>query len=100
MKKVEMKVLQEGLTYEQARYELEENGAIITRPEWGGYHFRYFNNYGIRLVNGEVLVNPKEIYDKDAKNWMVIDIPDEEVIYVFKKLEKMNIERYIEEDAE
>ena len=37
---MEMTILQEGLTYEQAREELLENGVIITRPEWKGYHFR------------------------------------------------------------
>ena len=41
MKELEMIVLQEGLTYEQALYELRENGAIISRPEWKGYHFGY-----------------------------------------------------------
>ena len=41
---IEMTILQEGLTYEQAREELLENGVIITRPEWKGYHFRYFNH--------------------------------------------------------
>lgn len=91
-KKVEMKILQEGLTYEQARCELEENGAIITRPQWLGYHFRYFDNYCIRLANGEVIVNPKDTYDKDADNWIVIDVDEEEVSYVFEKLKKKNLE--------
>ena len=98
MKKFKFKVLQEGLKYEQALYELEENGAMITRPEWKGYHFRYFDNYGIRMADGEVIVNPSEIHDKDKVDWMVIDVDDSEVIHVFKQLEKMNIECNLKED--
>ena len=100
MKELEMIVLQEGLTYEQALYELRENGAMISRPEWKGYHFRYFNNYGIRLANGEVMVNPEEIYDTDKNDWMVIDVDDSEIIYIFQKLEKMHLERNLKEDEE
>lgn len=88
-KKVELHILKKGLTYEQARTALEEKGAMITRPEWKGYHFRYFENYGIRLANGEVILNPEEIYDMDKKDWMIVDIYDaDEIEMVFKKVEK------------
>lgn len=100
MKELIKTILQEGLKYEQALYELEENGALISRPEWKGYHFRYFDNYGIRMADGEVIVNPKEVYDTDKNDWMVIDVDDSEVIHVFKKLEKMDIERNLKEDEE
>lgn len=89
-KKVELIILKKGLTYEQALDALLEEGAIITRPEWKGYHFRYFKNYGIRLANGEVIMNPEEIYDTDKKDWMIVDIQDfDEVEMVFKKIEKI-----------
>ena len=35
--KMEMIILQEGLTYEQALDALKNEGAIITRPVWKGY---------------------------------------------------------------
>ena len=97
---IEMTILQEGLTYEQAREELLENGVIITRPEWKGYHFRYFKHYGIRLADGEIILNPKEIYDTDKNDWMIVDVEDSEVIDTFNKLEEMGIDIYIEEDEE
>lgn len=85
--KVELIVLKKGLTYEQALNALLEDGAIITRPEWEGYHFRYFENYGIRLANGEVIMNPEEVFDTDKKDWMVVDIKDEkEIEVVYKKI--------------
>lgn len=99
-KEIKMTILQEGLTYEQAREELLENGVIITRPEWKGYHFRYFNHYGIRLADGEIILNPKEIYDTDKNDWMIVDLEDSEVIDTFNKLEEMGIDIYIEEDEE
>lgn len=90
VKKVELHILKKGLTYEQAKHALLETGAIITRPEWKGYHFRYFENYGIRLANGKVILNPKEIYDTDKKDWMIVDIYDEdEIEMVFRKVEKI-----------
>ena len=89
-KKVELIILKKGLTYEQALNALREEGAIITRPKWKGYHFRYFENYCIRLASGKVLVNPEEIYDTDKKDWMIVDIQDfDEVEMVFEKLEKI-----------
>lgn len=89
MKEFKFKVLQEGLTYEQALYELEENGVIITRPEWKGYHFRYFNNYGIRLKSGEVMFNPDEVYDTDKNDWMVIDIDEQEGLDTYEKIKEV-----------
>ena len=87
---VELIILKKGLTYEQALDALESEGAIITRPEWKGYHFRYFNNYGIRLANGEVILNPKEVYDKDKKDWMIVDIQDDkEIEMVYQKIKKL-----------
>lgn len=89
-KKVELIILKKGLTYEQALNALEEKGSIITRPEWDGYHFRYFENYGIRLANGEIILNPEEVYDTDKKDWMIVDIHDvDEIEMVFRKVEKI-----------
>lgn len=88
-KKVELIILKKGLTYEQALNALVEEGAIITRPVWKGYHFRYFENYGIRLANGEVILNPDEVYGKDKKDWMIVDIKDdEEIEMVYKKIKR------------
>ena len=94
------KIIKEGLTYKQAKNELVKNGAIITSPEWKGYHFRFFANYCIRLANGEVIVNPEEIYDKDKNDWMIVDIEDSEMLYAFNKLVEMNIDCTLEEDME
>lgn len=92
MNEVKKIILEEGLTYEQAQKRLEEKGEIITRPCWLGYHFRYFDNYCIRLANGEIIVNPEEIYDKDKEDWMVIDVEIPEVEYVIQKLEELKVE--------
>lgn len=84
---MEMIILREGLTYEQALDALKNQGAIITRPVWKGYHFRYFEHYGIRLESGEIILNPDEIYDTDKKDWMIVDIRDErEIKAVYKKI--------------
>lgn len=89
-KKVQLKILKKGLTYEQARTALLETGAMITRPDWKGYHFRYFENYGIRLANGDIVLNPKEILDTDKKDWMIVDTNDKnEIEMVYIKIERL-----------
>ena len=99
-KEVKKIVLVEGLTYEQAREELLEKGLLISRPDWKGYHFRYFDHYGIRLADGSLILDPEEIYDTDKNDWEIIDVEDDETIDIFNELQKRNVEVYIEEDEE
>ena len=49
-------------------------GAFITRPEWNGFHYIEDGVYKIMLKEGYILEDPKEIYDKEANDWCIVEI--------------------------
>lgn len=69
-------VVKTKLTYEQAKEQLEKHGRCITRPDWDGYHTRFFSHYVIITKDLKLIVDPKEIYDIDKNDWMIV-IPTE-----------------------
>lgn len=64
------------LTYKQAKDQLEKHGRCISRPEWEGYHTRFFNHYVIITKDLKLIIDPKEVYDKDKNDWMIV-VPTE-----------------------
>lgn len=84
---VRLQVIEKGLTYQQAKNELLKRGVFITRPNFRGYHFRYFEHYGIRLPNGNILFDPEKIYNTDKNDWMIVEIKDNsEIEKVYKEI--------------
>lgn len=72
-----------NLSYEDA-LEQAQAGAYISRLEWDGFHFIDVapdgeRTYVIVLKTGEMLFNPTEIYDKDKKDWGVVNIVNKNV---------------------
>jgi hypothetical protein len=69
-----------NLTYAEAHRGIKNTSEVhyATRPEWNGVHFYdYDGDYCILLHTGELLINPKELMDKDKTDWMIVTITDE-----------------------
>ena len=78
-------ISKEKLSYEKA-FNLMAKGAIITRSEWDGFHLMFMGNYVIYTKDGQIIINPKEIYDKDKNDWILV-IPTQEAFEdSYKKL--------------
>ena len=73
------KAIVKDLSYDEAEKQAKENRlCYITRPEWEGFHFYdKLGDYCILLKNGDLVIFPKEIYDKDKNDWMVVSITDD-----------------------
>lgn len=78
--------ISENLTYDEAKMLLNQ-GYFITRPEQDGFHFLAQDNktHCILLKTGEVVVNPKEIYDTDKNDWMTAVIENEAMYAVYSQ---------------
>lgn len=80
-----------NLSYEDA-LEQAQAGAYISRLEWDGFHFIDVapdgtKTYVVVLKTGEMLFNPKEIYDVEKKDWGVVSIVNKKVSIVAGVLE-------------
>lgn len=51
--------------------------AFITRPEWDGVHFMVKDDYFILTKDNNLIANPKEVYDLDKSDWMIVEVTDE-----------------------
>lgn len=72
-----------NLTYEQA-VDAMEKGCLVSREEWYGIHLIHNKKYIILLKSGEIIENPKEIYDTDKKDWCIV-YPTEEAKRILEK---------------
>ena len=81
-------ISKERVNYEKA-FNLMVKGAIITRPEWDGFHLMFMGNCIIYTKDKEIIINPKEIYDKDKNDWICV-IPTQEAFEdSYKKLKQI-----------
>lgn len=72
-----------NLTYKQALNAMEK-GCSVSRKNWDGIHLIYNKRYIILLKSGEIMENPKEIYDTDKNDWCIV-YPTEEAKRVLEK---------------
>ena len=78
-----------NLSYEQAK-ELANEGNYISRLEWDGFHFVDVapdgeKTYVVVLKTGEMLFNPREIYDTDKNDWGVVNIINKKIRFEMGK---------------
>lgn len=78
-----------NLTYEDARA-LANEGNYISRLEWDGFHFVDIapdgeKTYVVVLKTGEMLFNPREIYDTDKNDWGVVNIINKKIRFEMGK---------------
>lgn len=76
-------ILIDNLSYDEALEHLNQ-GLFITRKEWDGFHFLYKGKYAILLKDRSIILNPQDVYSKDAKDWCVVDITAEAIDILFK----------------
>ena len=76
----------ERVSYDKA-FNLMIKGAIITRPEWDGFHLMFMGNYIIYTKDKQIIINPEEIYDKDKDDWMFVMPTQEAFEDSYKKLQ-------------
>lgn len=77
------------LSYEDA-LEQAKNGCFISREDWSGFHFIDIapdgtETYIIVLKDGNIMFNPKEIYDTDKEDWGVVNIVNKDYKMAFGK---------------
>jgi hypothetical protein len=64
----------ENIGYKEALYNMRKKGKFATRPEWDGFHFiTKTGHYGIWLKTGEIILNPRERYNTDKKDWIIVE---------------------------
>lgn len=90
-------VLFDNLSYEEA-YSLMNRSKlilVITRPDWEGYHFedRYEGDTGLGYIiltkEDNLIVNPKEIYNKESKDWQVVLLTNWQVAHLARKISEV-----------
>lgn len=68
----------DGLSYESVVIEsniLKGKGNVfITRPDWDGVHFMFKDDYFILTKDDQLIANPKDVYDLDKNDWMIVKI--------------------------
>lgn len=79
-----------NLSYEDALKQAQA-GAYISRLEWDGFHFIDVapdgtETYVVVLKTGEMLFNPKEIYDVEKEDWGVVNIVNKDVKFEMGRL--------------
>lgn len=79
-----------NLSYKDA-LEQAQAGAYISREEWDGFHFIDIapdgtRTYVIVLKTGEMLFNPKEIFDTEKDDWGVVNIVNKDVRFEMGRL--------------
>lgn len=78
MSKQYEKVIVGGLSYKavvDASGILDGDGQVfITRPEWDGVHFMVKDDYFILTKDDQLIANPKEVYDLDKDDWMIVKV--------------------------
>ena len=90
-------VMYRGLTYDEAYSLMKRNElmTVITRPEWEGYHFddRFEGGtnlgYMILTKDDKLIVNPKEIYNKDARDWQVVLLTHWQILHLSSKINEV-----------
>lgn len=84
MKQYEITINRTSLSYFHA-YKLAKEGYCISRREWDGFHFILNDKYYILLETGEILENPKEKYDTDKNDWIIVN-PTPEALKILSTL--------------
>lgn len=67
------KIIENEMTYKKCLKKANKLGLAITRPEWDGIHIEVDGEYIILCKNGEIVKNPKEIFDVKKKDWMIVE---------------------------
>lgn len=69
--------------YEEINSYPEE--AFLTRKEWNGVHYiNRHKEYCILLKNGEIIINPIEVFKMDEPDWILVEV-DEKTMKLIKQ---------------
>lgn len=85
--------IEEYVTYEDALIEMHCSREVVfaTRKCWSGVHYiNRLGEYCILLKNGEIIVEPQTIFDKNEIDWVIVEITEEARNIIEKHSKKSN----------